>query len=198
MEAPEISGTYFIKNKIRHEVLQKRNALSKAEIYRRSAVIQTRVINSSQFRSARIIGAYFATGSEVRTERIISTALKNQKMLLLPKTGIDQIVFYRVFEADFHENKLIEGKFRILEPPPSSSKIVENIELLIVPGVAFDKYGYRIGYGKGYYDRFIENNLCHFSIGLSFEFQLLNRSLPYSHFDQRLDAIATENNMLVC
>ena len=196
--ATGISRVYYIKDKIRKQILQKRNALSESEISRRSEVIQSRIINSSQFKGAKVIGAYFATGSEVRTQQIICTALKNQKVLLLPKTGVGQIVFYQLFEVDFHKDKLIEGKFRILEPPPSSSKLVENIDLLVVPGIAFDRYGYRIGYGKGYYDKFIQNNHCHFSIGLGFEFQLLNRSLPYSHFDQRLDAVATESNMLVC
>jgi 5-formyltetrahydrofolate cyclo-ligase len=119
-------------------------------------------------------------------------------MVMLPKTEADQITFYRVFEADFRENKLVEGRFRILEPPRSSCDIKENIDLLIVPGIAFDKYGYRIGYGKGYYDRFIGDNDCRFSIGLGFQFQLLNHSLPNSDFDQRLDAIATESKMLVC
>ncbi|MFL6391328.1 MAG: 5-formyltetrahydrofolate cyclo-ligase [Nitrososphaeraceae archaeon] len=198
MEATDISSTYSIKNKIRQQILQKRNALSKSEISRRSEVIQNRIINSSEYKSARVIGAYFSIGSEVRTEHIISTALKNQKVLLLPKTGVDQIAFYQVFEADFRENKLVEGRFRILEPPRSSRDIEENIDLLIIPGIAFDKYGYRIGYGKGYYDRFIEHNECPFSIGLGFQFQLMNHSLPHSRFDQRLNAIATESNMLVC
>jgi 5-formyltetrahydrofolate cyclo-ligase len=198
MEATDISSTYSIKNKIRQQILHKRNALSKSEISRRSKVIQNRIINSSEYKSARVIGAYFPTGSEVRTEHIISTAIKNQKVLLLPKTGADQIAFYRVFETDFRENKLVEGRFRIFEPPRSLRDIEETIDLLIIPGIAFDKYGYRIGYGKGYYDRFIEHNECPFSIGLGFQFQLLNYSLPHSHFDQRLDAIATESNMLVC
>jgi 5-formyltetrahydrofolate cyclo-ligase len=198
MEATGISSVYYIKNKIRQQILQKRNGLSKSEICKRSQVIQSHVINSSEYESARAIGAYFPTGSEVRTEHIISTALKNQKVVMLPKTRVDQIAFSRVFEADFRENKLVEGRFRILEPPRLSRDIRENIDLLIVPGIAFDKYGYRIGYGKGYYDRFIEENECRFSIGLGFQFQLLNHSLPYSGFDQRLDAIATESNMLVC
>jgi 5-formyltetrahydrofolate cyclo-ligase len=198
MEATGISSIYSIKNKIRQQILQKRNALSKSEICKRSQVIQSSVINSSEYNSARVIGAYFPIGSEVRTEHIISTALTNQKVVMLPKTGADRIAFYRVFEADFRKNKLVQGKFRILEPPRSSYDIRENIDLLIVPGIAFDKYGYRIGYGKGYYDRFIGDNECHFSIGLGFQFQLFNHSLPYSDFDKRLDAIATESNMLVC
>jgi 5-formyltetrahydrofolate cyclo-ligase len=195
--ATGISSIYSIKNKIRQQVLQKRNALSKSEVIKRSIVIQRRVIKSSQYKSARIMGAYFPKGSEVRTEHIITTGLKNKKVVLVPKTGIDQITFHQVFEEDL-ENKLVEGRFGILEPPRSSSDFKGKIDLLIVPGIAFDKYGYRVGYGKGYYDRFIQNNECHFSLGLGFEFQLLNHRLPYTHFDLSLDAIATESNMLVC
>ena len=169
-----------------------------SEISEKSMVIQKRVINSSHYKSARTIGAYFPIGSEVRTEYIISTALDNQKVVLLPKTGTDRIAFFRIFQQDFSEKKLVEGRFRILEPPTSSSSVSENIDLLIVPGVAFDKYGYRIGYGKGYYDRFIKENDFRFSIGLGFQFQLLDSKLPHSSFDQRLDAIATERNVLVC
>jgi 5-formyltetrahydrofolate cyclo-ligase len=148
--------------------------------------------------SANIIGVYFPIGSEVRTEHIIHTALNDQKVVLLPKTRSDKIAFSRVFRADFRDNKLVQGKFRTLEPPRSLYHPQENIDLLIVPGIAFDKCGYRIGYGRGYYDRFIEENEFRFSIGLGFQFQVLNGTLPCSGFDQRLDAIATERNMLVC
>jgi 5-formyltetrahydrofolate cyclo-ligase len=188
----------YSKNKMRIELLKKRNALTMSEISKRSMVIQNRVINSSQYKSASTIGAYFPIGSEVRTEHIISTALNNQKVVLLPKTGPDKMAFFRIFQADFSENKLIEGRFGILEPPGSSCGVRENIDLLIVPGVGFDKYGYRIGYGKGYYDRFIKENDFRFSIGIGFQFQVLDSRLPHSGFDQRLDAIATERNMLDC
>ena len=161
-------------------------------------VIQHRVTNSSQYMSANIIGVYFPIGSEVRTEHIIHTALNDQKVVLLPKTRSDKIAFSRVFRADFCDNKLVQGKFRTLEPPRSLYHPQENIDLLIVPGIAFDKCGYRIGYGKGYYDRFIEEKEFRFSIGLGFQFQVLDGTLPCCDFDQRLDAIATERNMLVC
>ncbi|HJT48504.1 MAG TPA: 5-formyltetrahydrofolate cyclo-ligase [Nitrososphaeraceae archaeon] len=183
---------------MRIEMLKKRNALSMSEISSRSAVIQNHVINSSQFKSASTIGAYLPIGSEVRTEGIIGTALDNQKVVVLPKTGPDKIAFFPIFQTDFIENKLVKGKFGILEPLGSSCEYYNNIDLLIVPGVGFDKFGYRMGYGKGYYDRFMKENDFRFSIGLAFQFQVLRSRLPHSGYDQRLDAIATEKNMLVC
>ena len=183
---------------MRIEILKKRNALSTSEIFKRSVVIQKRVINSSQYKSARTIGAYLPIGSEVRTEEIIKTALNNQKLVFLPKTVSDKITFCQVFQEDFTENRLVQGRFGILEPPCSSYDVHEDMDLLIVPGVGFDAYGYRIGYGKGYYDRFIKENSFRYSIGLGFQFQVLDSRLPHSDLDQRLNAIATERNMLVC
>lgn len=170
--------------------------MSKVDILRRSKLIQTRIINSSEFRTAKVIAAYFAIGSEVRTDYLVKTAFKNHKVLVLPKTEGDQIVFYKIFESDFERKKLTKGKFGIVEPPASSNS-VNNIDLLIVPGLAFDSNGYRLGYGKGYYDKFIEKNKCGFSIGLAFQFQLLNFELPHSDIDRKLSAIATEKKMLV-
>lgn len=95
-------------------------------------MIQTRIINSSEFRTAKVIAAYFAIGSEVRTDYLVKTAFKNHKVLVLPKTEGDQIVFYKIFELDFERKKLTKGKFGIYEPPDSSDS-VDNIDLLIVP-----------------------------------------------------------------
>lgn len=170
--------------------------MSKVDILRRSKLIQTRIINSSEFRTAKVIAAYFAIGSEVRTDYIMKSAFKNHKVLVLPKTEGDQIVFHKIFELDFERKKLTKDKFGIYGPPGSSDS-VDNIDLLIVPGIAFDSNGYRLGYGKGYYDKFIEKNKSRFSIGLAFRFQLLNFELPHSNFDQKLDAVATEKKMLV-
>jgi 5-formyltetrahydrofolate cyclo-ligase len=186
----------MIKNIIRAKALEKRKALSKMEIYRRSKSIQNHVIDSFEFKSAKTIGAYLATGSEVRTEAIINNALQNQKVLSLPKTHADCIVFHRVLEEDFDKNRFIRGRFGIIEPT-GSSDVVDDIDILIVPGLAFDSNGYRLGYGKGYYDRFIQKNRQCFTIGLAFQFQLFDNGLPHSSYDQKVSAVVTEKKMLV-
>ena len=198
MEGACILSIYSAKNEIRRQILGKRNALSASEVLKRSLVIQHRVMDLSQYKSAKIIGAYFPIGSEVRTEYLIESALNSQKVVLLPKVASDRIALSRVFEEDIRDNKLVEGRFKILEPPRSWYNAQKNIDLLIVPGIAFDKYGNRIGYGKGYYDRFIKQNDFRLSIGLAFQFQVLDDALPRCDFDQRLHAIATERNVLVC
>jgi 5-formyltetrahydrofolate cyclo-ligase len=185
------------KGTIRTRLLEKRNSLSNLEIYKKSSVIQKQVVNSSKFKLSNVIAAYFPTGSEVRTQHLMCVALKNHKVLALPRIDRDEIVFCQLSTTDIKEDKLIPGKFGIKEPA-QSSEILENIDLLIVPGLAFDRNGYRLGYGKGYYDRFIAKRKSFFSIGLAFEFQLLNNNdLPYCDFDQKIDAVTTEKRTLI-
>jgi 5-formyltetrahydrofolate cyclo-ligase len=177
-------------------MLQKRNVLSKLEIYKKSLIIQQKIINSLEFKSANVVGAYFPIGSEVRTQDVINAVLRNHKTVALPRMEGDQIIFYQIKDIIFDENKLINSSIGVKEPTKSATNIVENFDILIVPGVAFDNNGHRLGYGKGYYDRFIKKKKHFFTVGLAFEFQLLDRDLPYSNFDQKVNAVATEKRIL--
>ena len=78
-----------------------------------------------------------------------------------------------------------------MEPPPYEQ--MSEIDILVVPGIAFDKKGNRLGYGKGFYDRLLSGKRI-FSIGLAYSFQLLE-NLPYDKYDKRLDAIASEDGI---
>jgi 5-formyltetrahydrofolate cyclo-ligase len=80
-----------------------------------------------------------------------------------------------------------------MEPPPHEP--VDKIDILVVPGIAFDKKGSRLGYGKGFYDRLLSTKRIKFSIGLAYSFQLVEEGLPYDLYDKRLDAIASEDGI---
>jgi len=168
-------------------MLERRNRLNSKEIARRSKSIQQFVINSREFRLAKIVGAYFALGSEVTTELIIKHAKILGKKIALPRVEEDKITFYELPST----KSLIEGRFGIMEPPPCEK--MRKIDLLIVPGIAFDKKGNRLGYGKGFYDRLLSGKRT-FSIGLAYSFQLLE-NLPHEKYDKRLDAIASEDGI---
>lgn len=177
-------------------MIQKRNALSKPALFRRSKLIQKIIISSSQFRDALAIGAYFAVGSEVKTDNILMEALRNKKILLLPRIEGEEILFYQILST---KNQLTRGRFGLMEPSPSlSSHALQKLDLLLVPGIAFDHNGYRLGHGRGYYDRFMAKKQFDLSIGLAFSFQLLNNTIPHTPFDQRVDCVATEKTMLLC
>lgn len=145
------------------------------------------------------MGAYYPIGSEVNTLDILNKVLE-QKILALPATLGDKILFYKIshMRSYFNLDQMILSKFGIKEPSPSTADLIDDIDLLIVPGIAFDRNGYRIGYGRGFYDRYLERKKYVFSIGLGFELQLLDKTLPHEQFDQRVNAVATENKIVLC
>lgn len=145
------------------------------------------MIGSKEFKSAKVVGAYYAFGSEVKTDLILEKAKALGKKVALPSAEGESLTFYELSSGKY----LVKGRFGIMEPLPYGP--VDRMDLLVVPGIAFDKKGYRLGYGKGYYDKFLAKKSV-FSIGLAYSFQLLG-SLPKAKYDKRLDAIATEGGI---
>ena len=168
-------------------MLEKRNRLNPNEIEKKSKLIQEFVINSREFRPAKVVAAYSAFGYEVRTDLIIRRSSILSKKIVLPRVEEEDITFYEVSSP----KSLIRGRFGIMEPMPCRRE--SEIDLLVVPGIAFDKKGYRLGYGKGYYDRLLLGKRT-FSIGLAYSFQLLG-TLPHDSYDKRLNAIASEDGI---
>jgi 5-formyltetrahydrofolate cyclo-ligase len=168
-------------------MLEMRNRLNHPEIAKKSKTIQEFVIKSKEFESAKVVGTYYALGSEVTTELIIKRATILGKKIALPRVEEDKITFYELSSM----KSLIRGRFGILEPQPYEQ--MNDIGILIVPGIAFDKKGNRLGYGMGFYDRLLSCKRT-FSIGLAYSFQLLE-NLPHDKYDKRLDAIASEDGI---
>jgi 5-formyltetrahydrofolate cyclo-ligase len=169
-------------------MLERRNALAAAEIARRSRRVQELLLTSKEFQSAKIVGVYYAFGSEVKTDLIIEQARSLGKKVALPSVEGDSLTFYELSSGKY----LVKGRFGIMEPLPYGP-VDDKIDLLIVPGIAFDKKGYRLGYGKGYYDKYLAKKRIA-SIGLAYSFQLLE-DLPRDKHDERLDAVATEDGI---
>jgi 5-formyltetrahydrofolate cyclo-ligase len=169
-------------------MLEKRDGQEPAQIAKLSRAAQKSIIMSEKFRAAGSVGAYFALGSEVRTDLIISEANKLGKIVALPRVEGESISFYQHSDS----NHLVKGRFGIMEPLPQTE--IKVIDLLVVPGIAFDRRGYRLGYGKGYYDKFLLKNPT-VSIGLAYSIQLVE-NLPHGSHDRRMDAIATENGIV--
>lgn len=112
-----------------------------------------------------------------------------EKKVSLPRTEADMIKFYEYSPDD----DLIEGRFGVMEPMPLRPTIA--LDMVIVPGVVFDSKGYRIGYGKGFYDRFLAQGSAAFSVGLAYSFQVMGE-LPRSRFDKKLGALATDKGIM--
>lgn len=182
------------KEIIRKTMLKRRDMISSTEVSEKSRLIQLNVMNSRHFLISETLGVYLPIGSEVRTEEIIRRALESAKKVALPRIESDKLTFIQLNDRLIQEN-LVVGKFGLKEPSNQGTEITE-IDLLVVPGIAFDNEGSRIGYGRGYFDRYMADAKVSFSLGLGYRFQLLSNPLPQSRLDQRINGLSTETGIL--
>ena len=131
----------------------------------------------------------------MKTFEIIRHSLATKKIIGLPRI-IDskRIAFFKIMEKSLEEIKFTKGKYGILENVISDS-ILKEMDLLIIPGIAFDLQGNRIGYGKGYYDRFLSSRKINYIIGLAFENQIIKK-IPHTEYDIPVDLLFTEKRII--
>ncbi|HEX7275483.1 MAG TPA: 5-formyltetrahydrofolate cyclo-ligase [Nitrososphaeraceae archaeon] len=189
-------GNQEQKSILRKEILQKRNSLSDSQIAKRSKLIQEKLIGSAEFIESKSIGVYLPVGSEVQTDHIIRNALELDKTVLLPRVIINELDFFIVEKHDYYHDSFDVNKFGIKEPKKTNMKL-DFIDLLIVPGIVFDSYGYRIGYGYGYYDKFMAEKNFSKSIGLAYDFQVMKNPIPKFEFDKKIDILITDDRIQV-
>lgn len=135
---------------------------------------------------------YSATQNEVDISSAFSY-LSYKSQIFFPKTVGEDIIFY---ETEYLED-LKPGAFGILEPSDMVPKFVDNKGICFVPGIAFDKKGNRLGFGKGYYDRFLRDKSHITKIGICYDFQLLKHiEIPAEDFDIKMDMIITEKEII--
>jgi len=181
---------YNAKRALRQAMLKTRDSLSREVLDKMSEMIQARVLNMNEFISAKIVAAYHPMGSEVSTLKILSSVLQLNKRLALSRVEDGTITFAEVKDL---EKDLEIGQYKIMEPKNHCLKMNE-MDLVLVPGIAWDKHGYRLGYGKGYYDRYLAN-LQTVSVGLAYSFQVLE-DIPHGRNDFHVNLIVTEKSII--
>jgi 5-formyltetrahydrofolate cyclo-ligase len=177
------------KISLRKLLLEKRDNTSFDLLKIASVKIQKRLKKIHEFRNAQKIGVYYPTGSEVLTQDIIQELLSNAKEVFLPKIIGDKMEFRRI--ADF--SSLEKGSFDIMEPKEDCEKD-NKLDVILVPTVAITPEGVRLGYGHGYYDRFLAENKMT-TISLTLEKQIV-KNIPRAEHDKTIDWIVTEDKML--
>ena len=177
------------KRALRRELNQRQCSLSNEYKKEASLEIARRVFQSMEYQEANTIFIYCGTSNEVDTSIIIRDALKNGKHVALPK--ILSMGIMETLEIESME-ELIPERHGILEPKEGSRKIPpEEIDLALIPCLGFSRDGYRIGYGGGFYDRFLPNG--NFTkIIIAFD-QMSVESMPVGAFDHKVDKIITES-----
>ena len=187
------------KNVISKETLRKkylfiRKNLSSYDCFMKSISAQQRFLASRFFSESKVFGLYYPILNEVQTFQIISQAILNLKTVCLPTIVNEQIIFFK-----YDPNKRLRiGKYGIMEPEVTSENMNHCLDVVITPGVVFDITGNRIGYGKGYYDKFFNSNACQSKtlVGLGYDFQLILKKIPCNAQDVKMSALVSDKRMI--
>jgi 5-formyltetrahydrofolate cyclo-ligase len=183
----------MLKRSLRRSMLAHRKSLSPEELRSASLIVQKTFLDTDNFRRARSILVYSPINHEVDTELIVRCALDSGKKIAFPTVVGEELFFCEVKDL----SSLKKGKFGIMEPCATGNVVIpENADVLVVPGVAFDLNGHRIGYGKGYYDKTLHRLEGHGKlVGLCYDFQLVDEILAEAH-DIKMDLIITEKRVV--
>lgn len=165
---------------------EKRLTVNKETFSCHNQQIFQKVIQHPIVQSSKIIGCYVALPREVQTTQIILELLKDHRVCV-PKVEGNHMSFYEIHSLD----DLKEGHFHVLEPLTSILIPICDIDLMIVPMLAFDDRQYRVGYGKGYYDKYFASGYKGYKLGLAFSFQYIEK-IDVDDNDIALDEIITE------
>lgn len=185
------------KNELRTCLNAARNRLPSKEVKRRSLALATIFYGTVAFLFAKRIALYCSYGCEVQTDSIWRHSRGCGKSVYYPKIDIttDHMNFVRREEAELLES----GRFGI--PTPRGAELLCNVgdaDIVLVPGLGFDREGNRLGRGRGYYDRVLSGSLRNaLKFGIAFDVQLVDR-IPCSPTDQKVDFLITESRFISC
>lgn len=181
------------KQEIRKEILEYRNQITIEDVIQKSQQIVQQVLKTPEYEEADHILLYADYRHEVMTRELFEDALLHKKKVYFPKVSETDcsMEFYQVVSV-----RQLETGYRGIREPKAEEETrytfrKEEDTLMIIPGIAFDTEGYRIGYGKGFYDRYLQSRRQMTLMGLAFAGQIVE---PFAHgeFDVRMDKVVTE------
>ncbi|MFA5320039.1 MAG: 5-formyltetrahydrofolate cyclo-ligase [Candidatus Omnitrophota bacterium] len=176
----------FLKDKLRRRILTLLKAQGEEVRCRKSKQIKEALFRSLLFKKAKTIMCYVSFGGEVKTQELIKEARQSGKIVAVPVCGCNRKMKPCLFPED---ERLKKGLYGIGEPVIRKFIGFEDIDLVIVPGLAFDEAGNRLGRGKGYYDNFLKKLPSTVpSVGLAYDFQVVPR-IPAAEHDTALTKI---------
>ena len=150
-------------------------------------------LNSDIYKNANVVMLYYPLGNETDTLYIFQRALIDNKTVVFPVTDIVTSEMTPVL-AD-NNTQFLKGAYSVFEP--DNKKVYnEKIDLVIVPGIAFDKRGFRVGFGKGCYDRFLEKTNT-IKVGFCYDFQITD-NIENDIFDIKMNYLVSESGMIDC
>jgi len=184
------------KQEIRNQMTAFFNALSNDELETKTRIIENRLFEFANFLESKIVMLYLNARNEIATHNIIRRAFEYNKIVVLP--AFKNLSTIKLLKVDNPIKGLIPGPRGILEPDPTKCKPVplDCIDIAIVPGIAMDEKGGRLGFGDGAYDRLIPDlPVTTRKVGLVFEGQLVPQ-VPMESHDKHVDIIITEKRVI--
>jgi 5-formyltetrahydrofolate cyclo-ligase len=181
------------KSKIRKRILNVRNNMSKEDVKKNSNAIMDKITSLDIYKHSKVVFIYMDFKNEVMTSNLIKRMLSEKKRVVIPYT--DSINTVLIPSEITKESDLKQNSFGYFEPKSILPVNIEEIDLVIVPGVVFDMNLNRIGFGKGYYDKIL-NRLKPSAkkVALAHDFQVLE-DIPAEEHDVKMDMIITEKNI---
>ena len=177
------------KKRLRNELIKRRKELSSFVKDKLDISVYNNLVSNEIYKNAKGILVYFSGKTEVDTKRIIENALKSGKDIGIPKCSADsnEMTFCLIYGFDDLEN----GAYSVSEPRDYCEKINDFESFVcIVPALCFDENGYRIGFGKGFYDRFLSENKIK-TIGLCYK-DFIYKDIPRDEFDIPVDIVISD------
>ena len=185
------------KQRLREERLAAREALSEQERCALDGCITQKLLATPEYAEAATVLTYVSVSSEVSTRMFIEGALRDGKTVAVPRClPGHRLEFVAISSLD----QLAPAPFNLLEPPKDLSALTEdqmNNSICIVPALLVDTKGYRLGYGAGFYDRFL-STYSGKKICLAYQQNLSKTMLPHTEFDVPVDMVITESDVLAC
>jgi len=190
----EPSVISYQKGILRDRILKARLSLNLNEVLSLSEKASNNLISSDIYRNSQTISLYSDIKNEMLTDFIFYNSINSGKEVYFPVINGDTLQFKRVKS----KSDLNPGKFGILEPKNNLPEVhVSNIDLVVVPGICFDRSGSRIGYGKGYYDKVLKNVELKRRVGLAYEFQIQS-NCPTDLYDKSLNILISQFGIIFC
>ena len=185
------------KQRLREERLAARETLSEQERCVLDDCITQKLLATSEYSEAATVLTYVSVSSEVSTRMFIECALRDGKTVAVPRCLPGHCL---EFVAITSLDQLVPAPFNLLEPSKDISALTEshmNNAICIVPALLVDTKGYRLGYGAGFYDRFL-STYSGKKICLAYQQNLSKTTLPHTEFDVAVDMVITESDVLAC
>ncbi len=181
------------KSELRKHYLSLRNNHNKIARYFHSRQIAKRLLNLAVIKDSQVIAVYIAMEQEVDLKLFIKKAWGQNKIIVIPRIENKTMVFHQITNFDYPF-----AIWKGLKVPHQKLPIYDltKIDTMIVPGVAFDGAGHRIGFGAGFYDRYLNSNTKTTLIGAAFNFQIYDQDLPNEKHDVVMNYVMTESKLI--